>query len=561
MAREPIEDRSGASRWEWAVVVSSAFLLAVILLWPLAGQLSTAGRIDTGDGRFSIWNVAWVAHAITTDPRNLYNANIFFPHDNTLAFSEANIVAGVIAIPAWLVTQHPLAASNWTILCSFVLSFLAMYALGRRLTGSPAGAAFAAVHFAYAPFVLAHVPHVQLLMTFGLPLILMALDAFVQAPTASRALRLGGVMALQGLACGYYGIFGGLMAGFGVLWFGLATTRWRQWQYWALALGAGFVAMMLIAPFYLPYIGIQEEGFQRTIDDARTYSAGWRSYLVSPLWIHRWMVNWVRQTGMWSDVLFPGFLPIGFAVFGLAAAFSGRSWSCMRGGRATVGFYVSLAALSIWASLGPDGGLYTVLHRTMPFFSMMRAPARFGVLVVMALAIVGAVGFRTLLQSCTGRRYRILAVLVLFLSVVGSSVGGLWLAELPTIPVAYQRLTNVPPGPVAEFPFWVSGSNRHRHTEYMLWSTFHWQPLINGYSDHIPPEMFADMQRLATFPSGDAWRVLDDRRARYVVIHWRLMDEVAQQAFSDALQPYLSRLRLVVEQEGIALYEVLGRSS
>jgi hypothetical protein len=39
------------------------------------------------------------------------------------------------------------------------------------------------------------------------------------------------------------------------------------------------------------------------------------------------------------------------------------------------------------------------------------------------------------------------------------------------------------------------------------------------------------------------------------------MDEVAQQAFSDALQPYLSRLRLVVEQEGIALYEVLGRSS
>ncbi len=81
---------------ELIVVGSVAAVLAVVFTWPIAGRFGSAGRVDSGDGRFSIWNVAWVAHALTDASADLYDANIFSPAENTLAFSEANIVAGAI---------------------------------------------------------------------------------------------------------------------------------------------------------------------------------------------------------------------------------------------------------------------------------------------------------------------------------------------------------------------------------------------------------------------------------------------------------------------------------
>ena len=73
-------------------VVLAAFLLACLLTYPIAAQLGSVGRVDNNDGRWSIWVVSWVAHSLTTDPLNTYHANIFYPHDNALTFSEANLV-------------------------------------------------------------------------------------------------------------------------------------------------------------------------------------------------------------------------------------------------------------------------------------------------------------------------------------------------------------------------------------------------------------------------------------------------------------------------------------
>jgi hypothetical protein len=365
-------------------------------------------------------------------------------------------------------------------------------------------------------------------------------------------------MALQGLACGYYGIFGGLMAGFGVVWFGIGGHRWRQLRYWLLAAGAALVALLLVGPFYAPYLEIRDAGFGRTLADARLHAADWRAYFVSPMWMHRWLLDLVRRFGDWREVLFPGVLPIALATLALVRGLRRRDGRDVPVTRSVLGFYAALGGLACWASFGPDGGLYTLLHETMPFFSMIRAPARFGLLVTMALAILGGVGLASLDRSLAARPRRVVVAVVLVFAVARSTVGGLVLFDLPPTPLAYQRLSALPRGAVAEFPFWIGPVDRHRHTEYMLWSTVHWQPLINGYSDHIPPAMVADMPRLATFPDPAAWRVLRDREARYVVLHWHMLDESAQRTLRDALTPYRRLLRPVVEQPAIALYEIVG---
>ena len=65
---------------EASLVGAAALLLTVVMTWPIAPRILTAGRSDSGDGRYSIWNVAWVAHALVVDPLHVYDANIFYPH-------------------------------------------------------------------------------------------------------------------------------------------------------------------------------------------------------------------------------------------------------------------------------------------------------------------------------------------------------------------------------------------------------------------------------------------------------------------------------------------------
>jgi hypothetical protein len=536
---------------ERLAVLLCAVVTAVVFTWPLAMRFGSAGRVDSGDGRYSIWNVAWVAHALTSDAR-LFDANIFHPNTGTLAYSEANLFAGAIAVPVWRLTGNPHAASNWTILCAFALAFLATYALVRRLTGSVAGAFVAATAFAFCPYVFAHLAHVQLLQTFGLPLVLLALHGFVERPAVRSSLALGLAMALAGLACGYYGVFAGLMAGAGIVWFSAWDGRWRRSGYWLLALGAAAAAALIVGPFFVPFMDIRGAGFERSLDEARLFSVGWREYFASARLIDRWMLPLI---GAWREVLFPGFPTLVLAGVAVWGAFGRTRQAVPPTARSVAGFYLALAGLSGWASLGPDAGLYALLHETVPLFALLRAPARFGVLVTLALAVLAGFGTATLVARASLSRRRTLVWTLVTVSLVGSTVGPLPLVDAPPVNPVHARLAGLPRAPVVEFPYFSDRGELHRHTEYMLMSTYHWQPLVNGYSDHTPADALDATPKLATFPGPAAWEVITERRVRYVVLHWHI--------YADAGRPVREavtgdgRLHLMLETPRMSLYQVV----
>ena len=543
------------NRIEFCLAAVVAAVLTVALTWPIAPRLDRVGRVDSGDGRYSIWNVAWVAHALTTNPRHLYDANIFSPHENTLAYSEANLVAGAIAVPAWLLTKNPYAASNWVILCSFVLSALTTYALVRRLTGSVPAAAVGAIGFAFCPFVFSHIPHVQLLMTFGMPLVLLLLHDFVGAPAPARAMKLGAATALTGLSCGYYGIFAALVTALGLIWFGIAFRRWRDLRYWVLAGLAGVLAITIVAPFFIPYTSIQ---FGRTLDEARIFSVAWRSYFASPMMLDRWMLPILESLGSWREVLFPGFLTLGLAAMAVWQTFRSRQTVRLVATRAVVGFYVAVAGLAFWTSLGPDWGLYSLLHWTVPFASLLRVPARFGLLVTLAAAVLSGIGFANVLRPLTrSAKYGTVAV-VLALAIAKAVVGSLAMPDAPRLTEAQKRLIVMPVGVVAHFPYFIDRADRHRHTEYMLTSTFHWKPLINGYSDYTPADVREDMPKLAAFPEPAAWSVMRDRRTRYVLVHWRLYPPEDRPRLALQVRQLVNYLRPIVDSTSVGLYEIIA---
>jgi hypothetical protein len=532
---------------EATLVTLAAVTLTIALTYPVAFGLNHLGRINTDDGRWSIWVVSWVAHALTTRPLSLYHANIFYPHRYALAFSEANIGAGALGVPIWLLTGNPFSTHNAVLLFTFVLSFVSTYYLVRYLTRDRAAAAVCGVLFAFCPFVYARTAHVQLLFIGTLPMCMLAFHRLVDAPpSVSRAVQLGVALWATALSCAYYGIFAGLMVGLGSVIVAASRRRWRSAPYWASVGLAAFVSIGLTFPFFLPYVYVQQEmGFARTLDDARPYSANLAAWVTSSAWAHRWWLDWITPT----EVLFPGFLT-------LALAAGGAVWLA-RHGRETLALYGSIAVIAFWSSFGPDAGLYRVFYATIPIFSFLRAPGRMGIMVTLALVVLAAPAIAWIVRRGTHQLAIAAALGVLAIAELAPVPLGQFREVEPVSPV-YRLLATLPRGAVAEFPYWYQRPNFPRHAYYMLRSTAHWQPLVNGYSDHIPDDFRQTVIQLSSFPSRESFFILGQRGARYVVFHLDMYDARSKVRLMERLDRYAAYLRPLLKEDNRWLFEIVA---
>ncbi len=545
-------------------VVVLAITLAVVLTYPLAFKLDSVGRIDSGDGQWSLWCVTWVAHALTSDPANLFNANIFYPHRYTLAYSEANIVPGILGIPAYLITGNPFATHNSVVLLAFIFSFLTAYGLARYLTDSTAAGILCGIAFAYCPFIFARTAHIQLLMTFGIPWAMHMLHRLVDRPTFPRAFALSATLIVQALACAYYGVFAGLSVALAVLYYAQTRRLWKNGKYWFLVGLSAATAVSIVAPFFVPYQYVQGElGFTRTLKDAAMYSADWKAWFASSAWTHRWMLPLLRR---WSEVLFPGFM---IGILGLAGVIVALRWRRPQDEvdrlnetaslpRETVTFYSIVGVIALWASFGPKAWLYTVLFHTIPVFSFLRAPARFGIMVTLVLSLGLAFLIARLLNGRTIRAQALATVPLAFALACELATIPLGMTEAEPVNVAYRLLANLRRGPVVELPFFYERPDFPRHAEYMLNSTFHWQPLINGYSDHIPQDFRAIVLPMSSFPTRQSFEILRRRDTRYVVIHLGGYDERSVVHLQERLERYKEHLALLSRKDDVLLYEIVS---
>jgi hypothetical protein len=561
-------------------VTAIALVLVAVMTAPTITRPASVARMDSNDALHSIWNVAWVAHALVDEPSQLYHGNIFHPHRYTLAYSEANLAAGLLAAPAYAVTRHPVAAYNVSIYAALTIGFVLTWWVGRRLVDHWAPPLVGACGYTFSSFVSAHTAHIQLLMIFAVPLGLWGLHRFVESPGWRRGIGLGLCLAGAGLSCAYYGIMTGLAIGVGALWF--APWQPRPLRYWTGLLVALVVAGAAVAPAFAPFLQLRSESGMRSeinLDEAAAYSADHRTYMrghagvltrLLPDALHARIAAYVGRDG---EVLFPGITILMLAVTGAAAALrDARRVAGAPGTAATspvtprrvAGFYVALVVVSVWASLGPRAGLYTWMTEIVPFMSFLRAPARFGVIVIFALGMLATLGAAAAGRADVARRVRAGAGAsalagVLLASLVTVELYARWpLREVPPVPEAYRRLAELPRGPLLALHFPYRPSDFHAHARYMFWSTWHWQPLINGYSDFIPPDFREMAVPINGFPDAESFRLLRERGARYVAIDWSTYNEVAAPLMRARFPPYQQYLKPIVQDGRVDLYEIVG---
>ena len=530
---------------ELGVVLLASAILTAALTYPIAFRLGHVGRVDNGDGKLSIWNVAWVARTLPSDPLHVFDANIFYPHRGTLAYSENNLGAGALAVPVYWATHNPYAALNAAMLLAFILSATGMFYLVRHLTGDRRASAVSAIGFAFCPYVFAHTAHIQLLMTAGLPFTLLAFHRMADKPGAGRGAALGAALAAQAIFCGYYGVFVCLMAGFAIAVVAITRALWRNRRYWLAVAAAAAVAVLLVTPVFLPYLTVKQEGFRRELKAAIEFSANWSDYFASSSYAHAWMLSYLPP---WSDVLFPGGVTL---LFGLSGV-----WILARDRRRELlALYGGLTLLAFLASFGPKGLLYSALYNALPMFAWLRAPARFGLIVSFGLSVLAGIAISAWLQRL---KRPTVATVALVLVAAGELAVPLYMPEVPPVEPVYRTLATLPRGPVIEMPFFYPQVGLFQHTKYMLASTAHWMPLVNGYSDYIPPDFYEHVMLLAPFPSRDAFKILEPNRVRYAVFHMYGYNTENRNDVLTRLKQFEPYLRPLYMDETTRLYEIVG---
>lgn len=514
--------------------------LAIMHTWPLASDPAHLARHDNRDTMLNEWIVAWVAHQAPRNPAHLFDANIFHPERDTLAYSEAMIPQAAMAAPLLAMGASPVLAYSLLLMAGFALTGWSMCLVVRAWTGDWWAGVVSGAIFAFSAHALTRVPHLQAQHVEFLPLALLALDRLLERPTTGHALRLATWSVLQATTSVYLLVltFFSLVAG--VLsrphdWLGRRFAPFARALLTATALSA-----LCLVPFLLPYYHAnQSQGLTRSLSDAARYSATWMDYLSTPsrLWFPLWSHRFFFGTA-----LFPGFVGLALA---LITVISGDGW---RDRRARMCLVIGLVGVAL--SFGPALPGYAALYTVVPLLRAIRATARFGYLATLAVAALAGFGVAVLRRNAPERAWPMLAVALLAGASAESFVAPLGLSRFEAIPPIYRHLPSDPATRVVEFPFFGPASVQF-HAAYMLNSTAHWHPIVNGYSGFQPASFYQHAAVLQGFPDGPSMTMLRELGVTHAFVHTTQMSPERL-----ALIKTLPELQLQETFGSIALYRV-----
>jgi hypothetical protein len=517
--------------------------LALVETWPLATNPAHLSRNDNGDTVLNEWTLAWVVHQAPRAPLRLYEANIFHPEHDTLAYSESMIVQSAMAAPLFRLGASPVLAYNLVLLAGFVLTGWAVTLVVARWTGDWVAALVSGILAGFNAHTLSRLPHLQAQHAEFLPLALVALDALFREPRLGHALRLAGWFTLQALTSVYLLVFTAFALTAAALarpdaWVG---ERFRKVA--RLVALAAVLAALALLPFILPYWrAYHDQGLTRSLVDARWFSASPGDYLETPARLHWawWSYRWWTS----GNALFPGVLGLTLTAVAIVTGVAFRD--------ARARMCLAMGACGVFLSFGPKVPGYALLYQFVPLLQAVRAPVRFGYLGIVAVAILAGFGVAELRSRLPIRIWPPLTAVMLVTAVIEPLAAPLQLSAFDDIPRIYARVPPEPDAVVVELPFPSSQAVFH-NAKYMLNSTRHWKPMLNGYSGFVPASYYQHFALLERFPSAESIAVLQRLKVTYLFVH---ADAYGPQIVHDLER--VPALTTVAAEGPIVLYRLRG---
>jgi hypothetical protein len=423
------------TRIEIALVALAGLLLAILTSWPLVLHMSSRIAPDLGDPVRTAWEISWVGHAMLNDPLHLFDANAFYPHPLSLAFSDSLLGYG----PAAFFGSGTVAALlryNLLFLWVWSLCFVAAYLLACELGLGRLGAAAAGLAFAYAPYRVTEAGHLHVISSGGFVLAMFLLLRGYRRD--SRKLVLAGwlVSAWQvslgftlGLQYCYLLVVLALLVLF-YWWRG----RLNPGPAWRLkdesqppdtpAIRGALIPRRLLAVTVIglavlgavtvyqarPYLKVAEEypTAKRTLAEVETYSAGPAALLSASSENRVWggITEGIRAkvNSKNESVFFPGGLILVLALLGLLATRGSPYTRRLRIG--LLAGTVTCSILALGFGITGAGYPYRLLYDYAPGWNGVRVPGRIFTLATLFYALLAGAGAQVLVQQLQSWRKR-----------------------------------------------------------------------------------------------------------------------------------------------------------
>src|SRR3954452_10469479 len=482
--------------------------------WPLPLHLGSDVPRDLGDPLPQAWQVAWDGHALLHQPLDWFQANVFWPLPNSLAFSDA--LAGYAPLAVFGNGPHAaIARYDVLFLVAYALAFFGAYLLARELGARRGGAFVAGAAFAYAPWRLEQDGHLHVLSSGAIPLSLALLVRGYRADRPGFVVA-GWLVAAWQVSLGFtLGIqLAYLLA---ALFVGALLWRYRPPRRLLVATACGVIVFGATA-FVLsrPYLQVSDEHPEaaRSAHTVSLYSGGLRQYLSAPGANTFWgpATHDIRRKLAFNpeQTLFPGLLVLVLAIACVAL----RGYSR----RLRIGLAIG-TLLCAWLAMGfpGDGFLwpYKLLYEHAPGWESSRTPGRINTLTSLGLALLAAGGASVLLARVRRARVRTLiaVALVAVVLVEGAGFDGLHGPAHPTVPKAPISFGSLP-APQLPLPMSRVGNRR-----YVLWSTDGFPRIVNGRASFQPALTSEIAYRVRRFPDRASVAYLRALGVRTVVVH------------------------------------------
>ena len=249
-----------------------------VATWPQVLHMDDA-LSDFGDAKLNARILQWDFAQTFRNPLDLFQLNFFHPARDVLAFSENLYGVSLFGFPLLAAGASAVLNYNVLLLLGMWSSAIAAWALARRITGDPLASAAAGVIYAFVPWRMEQIPHLQHQWGAFLCLLLLFLVTYLEEGRRRDLVLYAVAFAWNALANVHYALFSGLLVALTLVWAWLVAIPGgaRRLRNAALATLAGGLVFL---PFAAGYRAAEKlYGFRRYIGEIAYYSGWWTDFL------------------------------------------------------------------------------------------------------------------------------------------------------------------------------------------------------------------------------------------------------------------------------------------
>ena len=481
--------------------------------------------LNVGDTLYNFWIFNSNLHKLTTHPSDLFNTNIMFPEENTLAYGDhqypTSLIYGIILI----LVQNKILAYNLLYFLVVAASGFTAYLLVKYLTKSWIAGLISGVFFAFFPYRIHHIAHIQLLQLQWLPLSVLFLFKIFDEQRIKNSLLFALFSSLTILSSFYLGfqLFFIIII---LLLFFIGIYKKIYLKKIPFLLLSCFLIILMILPFIIPYLEVKlaNPGFTRTYEEISSFSGELHTlFIVNGVnfmydLIYRHYLSSILSGG---EGWFTGFLIMIFAFIGFVSAFFFKR--DVRESIIKFAFSFMFLFLLIMA-FGPTLRSNTALNgmklpyyfffKYLPGLKSLRSPSQFALGFTFALCILGGFGIKKIIDICKPNALKAVIGGLLFIMMFFETF------TFPLWPKSFDGMTDIPKA------YQAIAKSEHdiliydptlRDAEINYFASYHFKNTPYGLSGYYPENYLKFMKEIEDIRSFSSVRNLVSLGVNYLI--------------------------------------------